>query len=257
MQCLLSDVRSRSALFAMAPGCSVCAPGAGGTPAPPGRQRTCAPGAGGTLALPGRQRTCAPGAGGTLALPGRHSMHRCLRVGRPRTQGRTVYVTRAGRPRTQAARAFVLLPAGGTPAHPGARRPCSQDGVPPAHPGARRPCSQDGVPPAHLLRARRPRPQEGSHRWLRARRPRPQEGSHRWLRARRPCSQDGISTSGYLRARHPRIRVAQSDITPSRDQGSRSLLPVRAHVRTAIPAHTHTTSSGGGATALRFRFLRR
>ena len=40
-------------------------------------------------------------AGGTLALPGRYSMHRCLRAGRPRTQGRTVYVTRARRPRTQ------------------------------------------------------------------------------------------------------------------------------------------------------------
>ena len=57
--------------------------------------------AGGTPAPPGRQRTCAPGAGGTLALPGRYSMHRCLRAGRPRTQGCTVYVTRAGRPRTQ------------------------------------------------------------------------------------------------------------------------------------------------------------
>ena len=75
--------------------------------------------AGGTPAHPGRQRTCAPGAGGTLALPGRYSMHRCLRAGRPRPQGRTVYVTRAGRPRIQGRTVYVTR----------AGRPRTQEGI--------------------------------------------------------------------------------------------------------------------------------
>ncbi len=58
-------------------------------------------------------------AGGTLALPGRYSMHRCLRAGRPRTQGRTVYVTRARRPRTQGRTVYVTR----------ARRPRTQEGI--------------------------------------------------------------------------------------------------------------------------------
>ncbi len=127
-------------------------------------------------------------AGGTPAHSGRHSMHRCLRAGRPRTQGRTVYVTRA-------------------------RRSHSQDGT-----RCTAACGRD---------ARAPRV--------------------------------APSTSRGRDARAPRTASCQSEfgITLSRDRALRSLLPVRARARTTIPAHTHTTSSGGGATAPRFRFPRR
>jgi|GEM_PF-5491284 hypothetical protein len=124
----LSDVRSRSALFATEPGRFACAPVAGGTPAHPGRHCDVPLFAGGTPARPGSHRLRL--AGGTPALPGRWlqagraraqegiAMSRCLRAGRPRAQdgipmsfwlrarrlraqGRTVYVSRAGRPRSQ------------------------------------------------------------------------------------------------------------------------------------------------------------
>ena len=144
-------------------------------------------------------------AGGTLALPGRHSMHRCLRVGRPRTQD------------------------GSAPAHPvRAGRSHSQDGT-----RCTAACGRD---------ARAPRVAPSTSRGRDAR-----------------ASRVAPSTSRGRDARAPRKASCQSEfgITLSRDRALRSLPPVRARVRTAIPAHTHTTSSGGGATAPRFRFPRR
>jgi len=60
---------------------------------------------------------------------------------------------RAGRPRTQAVRTFVLLRAGGTPAHPGGAYLCATA----CGRGARAP--RQCVPLCYCMRAGRPRTQ--------------------------------------------------------------------------------------------------
>ena len=165
-----------------------------------------------------------------------------VRAGRPRSQDGTRCTAACGRDaRTPRTALDAPLPAGGTPALPGRQRTCAPGaGGTLALPGrysmhrclqAGRPRSQDGSAPAHPVRARRPRPQDGT-------------------RCTAACGRD---------ARAPRKASCQSEfgITLSRDRALRSLPPVRARVQTAIPAHTHTTSSGGGSADPRFRFLQR
>jgi hypothetical protein len=167
----------------------------------------------------------------------------CLRAGRPRTQGRDARApraeaylrTRCGRDARAPRRCVPLcccLRAG---------RPRAQDGSAPAHPvRAGRPRTQGGSVPAHPVRAGRPRTQAGV----------PPAHSDGACLCAAACGRD---------ARAPRNASCRSGfcITLSHDQALQSLPPVRARARTAIPAHTHTTSSGGGATAPRFRFPRR
>ena len=182
-------------------------------------------------------------------------MHRCLRAGRPRPQDGTRCTAACGRDaRTPRTALDAPLPAGGTPAHPGRQRTCA--------PGAGGTLALPGRYSMHrCLRAGRPRTQGCTVYVTRAGRPRTQDGT----RCTAACGRDAraprvaLSTSRGRDARAPRKASCQSEfgITLSRDRALRSLPPVRARVQTAIPAHTHTTSSGGGSADPRFRFLQR
>jgi len=156
-------------------------------------------------------------------------MSRCLRAGRPRAQGRTVYVSRA-------------------------RHPHSQEGFADG-------CRRDARAPRKALRcpavcgrdARAPRMASlcpsGCGRDACAPRVAPSTSRGRDARAPRTMA------AGGTRARPGRHPVSRD--FPSRDQALQSLLPVRARARTAIPAHTYMTSSGCESTDPRFRFLQR